>query len=76
MAQVIVRNLDEATVAALKTRAAAHGHSLEQELRLVLKASARRTRHEAREIADSIRGLGRLPVSADLDELLRRDRDR
>ncbi len=76
MAQVIVRNLDEATVAALKTRAAAHGRSLEQELRLVLKASARRARLEAREIADSIRGLGRLGESADLDELIRQDRDR
>jgi plasmid stability protein len=76
MAQVIVRNLDEATIAALKARAAAHGRSLEQELRLLLDASARPTRRQVRQTAEAIRALGSGSVSLDLDELIREDRDR
>ncbi len=76
MAQVLIRNLDEATVAALRARAAARGHSLEQELRLVLAAAARPTREEARATAAAIRALGRRPVTADLEALVREDRER
>lgn len=39
MAQLIVRNLDEAVVEALKTRAAAHGRSAEAEHREILCAA-------------------------------------
>ena len=76
MAQVIVRNLDKATVDALKSRAAAQGRSLEQELRLLLAEAAAPTRSEIRHIADSIRALSGRPVSVDLNTLLREDRDR
>ena len=57
MSQVIVRNLDQQTVSALKSRAAAHGRSLEQELRLVLATAAKPSRQELLEIADAIRSL-------------------
>jgi plasmid stability protein len=40
VAQVIVRDLDDGVVAALKRRAALHGQSLEQELRDILTAAA------------------------------------
>ena len=40
MAQVIVRNLDEEVVSSLKIKAELHGHSLEQELREILKRAA------------------------------------
>lgn len=76
MAQVTVRNLDEATVAALKTRAAAKGISLEQELRILLTSSARPTRRQVREVAAAIRARTRVPVAADLEALVREDRDR
>jgi plasmid stability protein len=41
MAQLIVRNLDEAVVEALKARAAAHGRSAEAEHRAILYAALR-----------------------------------
>ncbi len=75
MSQVIVRNLDQQTVSALKSRAAAHGRSLEQELRLVLATAAKPSRQEVLEIADAIRSLGTNPVSSDLDALIREERD-
>ena len=75
MSQVIVRNLDQQTVSALKSRAAAHGRSLEQELRLVLATAAKPSRQELLEIADAIRSLGTKPISSDLDTLIREERD-
>ncbi|HHQ41417.1 MAG TPA: plasmid stabilization protein, partial [Chromatiales bacterium] len=41
MAQIVVRNLDERVVAALKARAALQGKSLEQTVREILAAAAR-----------------------------------
>ncbi len=76
MAQVIIRNLDEATVAALKARAAARGNSLEEELRRLLAEAARPTLAQVRDIAAAIRALGRRPIEINLEELIREDRDR
>ena len=76
MAQVIIRNLDEATVSALKARAAARGNSLEEELRRLLAEAARPTRAQVRETAAAIRALGQQSVNSDLEELIREDRDR
>ena len=76
MAQVLVRNLDDATVNALKARAAAHGRSLEQELRLVLTEAAQPTRGEVARTAAAIRQLESKPIGVDLDALIREDRDR
>ena len=39
MAQLLVRNVDEETVARLKARAAAHGRSVEAEHREILRAA-------------------------------------
>ncbi len=41
MGQVIVRNLDDKVIAALKAKAELHGHSLEQELRAILSGAAK-----------------------------------
>ena len=41
MAQVLVRNLDEKTVAQLKKRAAGNGRSLQAELKLLLEQAVR-----------------------------------
>ena len=40
MGQVLVRNLDDHTIASLKRRAQRKGHSLEHELRDILKQAA------------------------------------
>ena len=76
MAQVTVRNLDQATVESFKLRAAAKGHSLEQELRLVLREAARPTRQEVLERAARARAMTPKPVTLDLEALIREDRDR
>lgn len=76
MGQVLIRNLDDATIASLKARAAANGRSLEQELRLLLGEGAKPTRRQIRETARAIRSLTRQPVSVDLEALIREDRDR
>ncbi|MEX0375126.1 FitA-like ribbon-helix-helix domain-containing protein [Spiribacter pallidus] len=39
MAQVVVRHLDEGLKQALKSRAAAHGRSMEEEIRQILRLS-------------------------------------
>jgi plasmid stability protein len=76
VAQVLVRNLDEGTVNALKARAATHGRSLEQELRLLLTEAAQPTRDDVVRAAATIRRLQSKPTSVDLEALVREDRDR
>ena len=76
MAQVLIRNLDDATVNRLKERAVAHGRSLEQELRLLLTEAAQPTREEVVRTAAAIRHLASKPIDVDLDALVREDRDR
>ena len=77
MADVHVRKLDDWVVAALRSRARRHGHSLEGELRQLLSAEALRPRQEAADRAQAVREAiaqehGLLPDSA---LLIRQDRD-
>jgi plasmid stability protein len=79
MGQVIVRNLDDRVVAALKARAARQGRSLEAELRVILeraagervvdvrsaRARAERLRAGARLCADSDGIRRRMPPARD-----------
>ena len=56
MAQVLVRDLDVSVVEKLKARAAAHGRSLQAELKAILEAQVRQvTKAEARALATRIR---------------------
>lgn len=75
MAQVLVRNLDETTVAALKARARLHGRALEQELRQILAEAARPIKEDVLERAAAIRD--EMPPIGDLDvvALIREGRD-
>jgi plasmid stability protein len=76
MAQVLVRNLDDQVVTALRRKAELHGHSLEQELRLTLTAAARLTPEERVALARRIRGLTPTAIEqSDSTELIRQDRD-
>jgi plasmid stability protein len=76
MAQVLVRNLDEQVVTALRRKAELHGRSLEQELRVTLTAAARLTGEERLALARRVRGLTPVTVQqTDSAELIRQDRD-
>jgi antitoxin FitA len=77
MGQVIIRNLDDGVLDSLRAQAAAHGMSLEQELRDVLTAAVRRSGALAEDLA-RIRALtprsdNRPPILA--EELVRQGRD-
>jgi plasmid stability protein len=62
MAQVIVRNLEDAVKRKLERRAARHGHSMEEEVRDILrnavKDEARPERGLGTEIAERFKGIG------------------
>ena len=75
MAQVIVRNLDEQVVSSLKIKAELHGHSLEQELREILKRAAPLTAEEKIALVDRIRAKQKRPLETDSADLIREDRD-
>ena len=71
MAQVLIRNLDDAVVRRLKERAAAKGHSLEQELRDIVTRAARPDVEEFRRRADEIAARLKGRPQTDSVELLR-----
>jgi antitoxin FitA len=74
MAQIVVRNLDDALVERLKAKARDHGQSLEQTVRDILREAARPSRQELVEEARRIRAM-MPPSSIDSTELIREDRD-
>ena len=76
MGQVIVRNLDDQIIAALKTKAAMQGHSLEQELRVILAEAAMPTSQERLTMADHIRAMTPSKSQTDSTILIRQDRER
>ena len=76
MGQLIVRNLDDRIIAALKTKAELRGHSLEQELRGILAEAAKPTVEDRRTLVDHIRAMTLSTPQTDSTILLREDRDR
>jgi antitoxin FitA len=76
MAQVIVRHLEDETVRRLKERARRKGHSLEQELREILAATARQDMAEFEAQAAAIRARYDGTPQTDSALLVRGDRDR
>jgi antitoxin FitA len=75
MAQVTIRNIDDAVIARLKRKAALHGRSLEQQLRLILTEAAPLTPKERLAIADEIAAMTPGPLADDSTDLIREDRD-
>jgi len=75
MADLLVRNLDEDVLKALKTAAKAHGRSLQAEIHDVLRNASARRLAETRRL--SSRWLKRLRGSKQSDSaaLIREDRD-
>ncbi len=76
MGQVIVRNLDDETIGALKSKAALHGNSLEQELRGILARAAKPGPKERLALADQIRVMTPAKRRSNSTTLVREDRDR
>ncbi|HEX7240877.1 MAG TPA: Arc family DNA-binding protein [Longimicrobiaceae bacterium] len=76
MAQVLVRELDEATLDRLKERARSNGRSLQSELKLILEQAARASMPEARAAAARVRERLASYGQTDSAELLREDRER
>jgi plasmid stability protein len=76
MAQVVVRNVDDAAIKRLKSRAARKGHSLEQELRTVIVEASREDHAEFWRRADAIKESLRGKKFSDSTLLIREDRDR
>lgn len=76
MAQVLIRNVDDAAIASLKARAVRKGTSLERELRDVILEAARGDRAEARRRAAALRRALAGRKHSDSTALIRRDRAR
>ena len=76
MGQVIVRNLDDETIVALKARAVMRGNSLEQELRGILSQAAKPGPKERLALADAIRAMTPKKRQRDSTALIREDRER
>jgi len=76
MAQILVRNIDDAVVERLKARARTNDRSLEAEVRQILEQSAKidmvQARKEVLEIRERLKGR-KFP---DVAELIREDRER
>ena len=76
MAQVLVRDLENAVVDKLKERAKSRGRSLEAELRLILEQAAQDTRQQGLLELEQVRALCAGRTFSDSTELLREDRAR
>lgn len=75
MAQLVIRDVPEALVLALRERAAANGRSAEAEHRFILEEALRSGRNEFRKGAERLRAetVGR--IRGDSADLIREDRD-
>ena len=74
MAQLIVRNLDDRVVAALKRKAKLHNRALEQEVRDVLTRAAKLTPEEKLALLKRVSEMSP-PLKTDTTALIREDRD-
>jgi len=75
MGQVLIRNLDDRIIESLKLKAELKGHSLEQELRDILKEVAPLTPRERVALSRKIRGMQSKPAKLDSTDVIREGRD-
>jgi plasmid stability protein len=68
MAQLLVRDLDEALVAALRKRAAKHGRSVEAEHREILKAALKKP--PARDFKEQLLAIPKSQTDDDEDDFV------
>lgn len=76
MAQVLIRDLDDEVVEAIRESARRRGRSLEAELRLILEGAARRRTADFWRVAEQLREEARDRAHPDSAERIRADRGR
>jgi plasmid stability protein len=76
MGQVLIRNLDDYIIESLKLKAEMKGHSLEQELRDILKQAAGPTVEERLAMIDRVRAMQKKPTKMLSEDVIRKMRDR
>lgn len=76
MPQLLIRNLDEATIENLKERAKRHHRSLQGEVKLILEASVRQPEETPLAIAERWQSYFAGRTFSDSTELIREDRER
>jgi plasmid stability protein len=75
MAQLLVRDVPQDVVEALKRRAAEHGRSAEAEHRVILEEALRPSRIWFRERAATLREETRGRITTPSEDIIRQDRD-
>ena len=76
MGQVLIRNLEDHVIESLKRKADLKGHSLEHELREILKDAAGPTVQERLAMIDRVRAMQKKPTKVLSEDILRKMRDR
>jgi plasmid stability protein len=76
MGQVLVRNLEKDVIEAIKLKAGLKGHSLEEELREIIRNAAPLTPEERVALSRKIRAMQAKPASLDSTRIIRAARDR
>lgn len=74
MGQVLIRNLEDEVIDALRLRAESKGHSLEQELREIIRSAAQTTASKL-EAVMHVRRMQKSPTKIKSEDLIREDRD-
>jgi len=75
VAQLLVRNLDDATVEMLKQRAKRHGRSLESEVRSIVRGAVE-AGGDWRQQVEQVRALFEGRTFSESSDLVREDRER
>jgi antitoxin FitA len=75
MGQVLIRNIDDRTIERLRLRAELKGHSLEQELRVIIKQAAGPTVEERLAMIDRVRAMQKKPSKLLSEDVVRKLRD-
>jgi len=75
MGQVLIRNIDDKIIESLKVKAELKGHSLEQELRDILKRAAGPTVEERLAMIDRVRAMQKKPTKILSEDIVRKMRD-
>jgi plasmid stability protein len=76
MGQVLIRNVEDRIIESLKLKAEQKGHSLEQELRDILKRAAGPTVEERLAMIDRVRAMQKKPTKMLSEDVIRRMRDK
>jgi antitoxin FitA len=75
LGQVLVRNIEKEVIDALRLKAKLKGHSLEQELRTIIRAAVPLTPEERVGLSRKIRSMQAKPATLDSTDLIREARD-